>query len=371
MAFTPDVPQLPENTAYSWPVPRELVHKTAHTEVLLTGWRQSGEREFEVGAQWPRDHGFWRTDDGGVQDPMLLVETTRQALPLFAHAAFGVPAGHQLIWDHQHCVFSVPFLAVSGSPAEVTLRLSASRPPEHGARKRQIALTMSVHCGERTLGTVSTVYSAHSPAVYRRLRGPGTPAPPEAMAAALVPPRPLAPALVGRESEREVVLAAADDGDGDGDGTAVAGRAGRVVNGRGGEGSWPRRQLRVLTSSPWLFDHPVDHAPGMLLMEAARQVSHLAAAPHRPRLTRMDADFHRYVDLDEPGWVDVSPGPVAPAAGAPQPSGERTVTVEITQHGEKAFSAVVGFVTEETPDAAGPAGRKGDTAPAAVPPGLG
>lgn len=335
MANTPAVPHLPESTAYSWPVPREFVHKRAHTEVLLTGWRRCGEREFEVGAQWPRDHGFWRTDSDGLQDPMLLVETTRQVLPLIAHAAYGVPAGHQLIWDHHHCTFSVPLLAVAARPAEVVLHLSASEAPDRSARLRRISLTMTVRAAGRTLGSAATVYSAHSPQVYGRLRGSGTPAPPDAMAAALAPPPPLAPSLVGRESEREVVLAA--DGDGSG-----------------------RRQLRVLTTSPWLFDHPVDHAPGMLLMEAARQSVHLAVPRQRPQLTRLEAEFHRYVDLDAPSWVEVSPGGGLSGSGEGDgsvdgdgvvdgdgpPAGERTLTVGITQHGEKAFTALVGFTTE-------------------------
>lgn len=344
MALTPAVPHLPETTAYSWPVPREFVHKTAHTEVLLTGWRRCGEREFEVGAQWPRDHGFWRTDGGGgagdgVQDPMLLVETTRQVLPLLAHAAYGVPAGHQLIWDHHHCTFATPFLSVTGDPAEVVLSLSASQAPDRSARLRRITLTMTVRDAGRVLGTASTVYTAHSPQVYARLRGPGTPPPPEAMAAALLPPPALRPSLVGRESEREVVLAAtADD--------------------REGEGAAPPRQLRVVTTSPWLFDHPVDHVPGMLLMEAARQCAHLAAAPRRPLLTRVEAEFHRYVDLDAPSWVEVTHGPDDGAGYGPGRSvaerhgGERTLTVGITQHGERAFTAVVGFVTDASAAAA-------------------
>ncbi|SCK57007.1 ScbA/BarX family gamma-butyrolactone biosynthesis protein [Streptomyces sp. WMMB 322] len=321
MAHTPAVPDLPESTAYSWPVPREFVHKTAHSEVLLTGWRRCGQREFEVGAQWPRDHGFWRTDDDGVQDPMLLVETTRQVLPLIAHAAYGVPPGHQLIWDHHHCTFSTPFLPVTGAPAEVVLHLSAAEAPVRGKRPRRITLSMTVRSAGRVIGSASTVYTAHSPQIYGRLRGPGTPSPPDAMAAALAPPPALTPSLVGRESEREVVLAPA------------------------GVGSGGRRQLRVLTTSPWLFDHPVDHAPGMLLMEAARQSAHLAAAPHRPGLTRMEAEFHRYVDLDAPSWVEVSPGPDE-AGDEDRPARERTLTVSVTQHGKEAFTGLVGFRTE-------------------------
>lgn len=311
MTVTPAVPHLPESPAYSSPVPREFVHKAAHAEVLLTGWRRCGEREFEVGAQWPRDHGFWRTRDDGVQDPMLLVETTRQVLPMLAHAAYGVPRGHQLIWDHHHCRFAAPLLRVEDRPAEVVLRLTASQPPAHGRRLRRLALKMTVSGGGRTLGRAGTVFSAHSPEVYGRLRGSSVAEPSAAMAAALRPPPPLAPPLVGRESEREVVLAPADE-------------AGR-------------RQLRVLTSSPWLFDHPVDHVPGMLLMEAARQCGHLATSGRQPHLVRMEAQFERYVDLDAPSWVEVSEPSVAGA------DGEERMTVSVLQRGVRAFGAVVGF----------------------------
>lgn len=314
MTSTPAVPHLPETTAYSSPVPREFVHKAAHSEVLLTGWKQCGEGEFEVGAQWPRDHGFWRTGADGVQDPMLMVETTRQALPLLSHAAYGVPRDHQLIWDHHHCAFAAPVLLVSDRPAEVLLRLSASHPPASSGRLRRLSLRMTISCEGRLVGRASTVFSAHSPEVYARLRGRGTSLPSLAMAAALEPLPPVSPPLVGRESEREVVLARADESG--------------------------RRQLRVLTSSPWLFDHPVDHLPGMLLMEAARQAGYLATSGRQPHLVRLDAEFERYVDLDAPSWVEVSPPPADASSG-----GDDVVAVQVTQHGLRAFTAVVGFAS--------------------------
>jgi 2-oxo-3-(phosphooxy)propyl 3-oxoalkanoate synthase len=110
------------------------------------------------------------------------------------------------------------------------------------------------------------------------------------------------------ESEREVVLATADE-----------------------PGRW---QLRVLTSSPWLFDHPVDHIPGMLLMEAARQCGNLSAYGSPTQLVRMDAEFERYLDLDAPSWVEFTPGPLPGL-----PDGEREVRVNVTQHGLRAFTA--------------------------------
>lgn len=324
MTFAPVMPQLPETTAYSSPVPREFVHKAAHAEVLLTGWRRCGERDFEIGAQWPRDHGFWRTGGDGVQDPMLLVETTRQVLPLLSHAAYRVPRDHQLIWDRHRCAFAAPLLHVMDRPAEVVLRVSASHAPAGDGRLRRLTLRMTAGLpGGRILGTATTVFSAHRPEVYARLRGPGNPAPPEAMAAAVPPPDPVAPSLVGRESEREVVLGPAEEGG--------------------------RRRLRVLTSSPWLFDHPVDHLPGMLLMEAARQYGRLATSKRRPHLVRLEAGFTRYVDLDAPSFIEVLSGPVVSAPsgeeGAPDggPDAEERLTVGVTQYGRTAFTAEVGF----------------------------
>src|SRR5690606_21766651 len=140
--------------------------------------------------------------------------------------------------------------------AEVVLRVSASQAPGPRARLQRISLTMTVSSADRRLGGASTLYSAHAPQVYRRLRGPATPPPAEAMAAAITPPKALNPHLVGRALESEVVLAADETGPGHG----------REVSGR---------RLRVPTNNPWLFDHPVDHVPGMLLMEAARQSAHL------------------------------------------------------------------------------------------------
>ncbi|HEV7626067.1 MAG TPA: ScbA/BarX family gamma-butyrolactone biosynthesis protein [Streptomyces sp.] len=312
MTFTPSEHHLPESKAYSSPVPREFVHKAAHAEVLLTGWRQCGESEFEVGAQWPRDHGFWRTDSEGVQDPMLLVETTRQALPMISHAAYGVPRDHALIWDHHHCAFAAPLVEVTERPAEVLLQLSASQAPADTGRLRNLSLKMTISSQGRPLGTARTVFSALSPEVYTRLRGPRFALPSEAMAAALDPPAPVEPALVGRESRREVVLAPTGD-----------------------KGRW---QLRVLTSSPWLFDHPVDHLPGMLLMEAARQCGRLSAPGRQLHLVRLDAEFERYVELDAPSWIE--------AERVSAPVGEHHVKVSVTQHGQQAFTAVVGFAGE-------------------------
>ncbi|MFF7300613.1 AfsA-related hotdog domain-containing protein [Streptomyces sp. NPDC008265] len=49
----------PANAVLSSALRREYVHKSAHSEVLLTGWRPVADDEFVVTAQWPRAHSFY------------------------------------------------------------------------------------------------------------------------------------------------------------------------------------------------------------------------------------------------------------------------------------------------------------------------
>jgi hypothetical protein len=73
-------------------------------------------------------------------------------------------------------------------------------------------------------------------------------------------------------------------------------------------GRTDRRRLRVDTAHPVFFDHPLDHVPGMLLLEAARQAALLQTGGERAP-NAYDAVFHRYAELDEPLWIEAGEGP--------------------------------------------------------------
>jgi 2-oxo-3-(phosphooxy)propyl 3-oxoalkanoate synthase len=105
------------------------------------------------------------------------------------------------------------------------------------------------------------------------------------------------------------------------------GRVGRpmsdgVVLGRRVEST--RWQLRVDTTHPSLFDHPVDHVPGMLLMEAARQAALSVTYPSSGLPLAMACGFQRFVELDEPCWITVD-------QVTDQPDGRRTIRIQATQ----------------------------------------
>jgi hypothetical protein len=76
-------------------------------------------------------------------------------------------------------------------------------------------------------------------------------------------------------------------------------------------------QLRVDTRHPVLFDHQLDHVPGMLLLEAARQGATAALGARSILPLTMACDFRKYVELDLPCVIEAVPesagGPGTPA----------------------------------------------------------
>ncbi|MCB5178570.1 ScbA/BarX family gamma-butyrolactone biosynthesis protein [Streptomyces antimicrobicus] len=305
----------PARPVLTRPVAREYVHKAAHSEVLLTGWRAVGQDLFVVTAQWPRDHAFYATVDG-QHDPLLLAETVRQAIPLLSHAAYGAPFGHRQIWDRFVHAVDPAVLAVGDAPTELELHISCTDVSRRGHRLAGLTMNVGFVREGRLLGGAEAVFTNQSPAVHERLR-PGYADLDELHTAVLPPAPPVVAHLVGRDRARDVVLAASDR---------------------------PHRfQLRADLSHPTLFDHPVDHAPGMLLLEAARQATHAAAHPATARILGMDAEFLRYVELDAPCWIETS---VTPRAW--DPSDRLQVHVTARQNDRTVFTATTTAATSAT-----------------------
>ncbi|MFE1289752.1 ScbA/BarX family gamma-butyrolactone biosynthesis protein [Streptomyces sp. NPDC058751] len=286
------------------PVPQSYTHKTRPEEVLLRTWERTGPDAFTVTAQWPRDHRFYRTRHG-LLDPMLLSETIRQTLPLLSHGAYAVPFGHQLLWQDLdwHIVAPGPetpagpegrpaphtgpdpasaglegpsaLRAGTGTaPALVELRITCPKVTYRRDRASAIALTVQVLRDGAPFATARSRFTIQDRAVYERLRGRYAD-----LAAVRVLPLspPASPRPVGRDGFEDVVLSPTHVRD--------------------------RWHLRADTTHPILFDHPVDHAPGMLLLEAARQAAQALAHPAPTVAVGMESVFTRYAELDVPCWI--------------------------------------------------------------------
>ncbi|MEV0603785.1 ScbA/BarX family gamma-butyrolactone biosynthesis protein [Streptomyces sp. NPDC050315] len=287
-------------------VPREYVHRSSVTEVFLTDWRGNGADAWTVAAQWPRAHSFYGPAHG-LHDPVMLAETVRQAGLLLNHVGHGVPLGHPVIWGSMRYTADPEALAVTGAPADVDVHVSDHDIVRRGSRLAGMRQIFDAYRDDRHLGRVECTFTCHVPAVYRRLRGPYADLG-HAHSRLLPPAAPVRPALVGRDRTADVVLSPTDEA-----------------------GRW---QLRVDTAHPVLFDHPVDHAPGMLMVEAARQAAYAAAGPGPTIAVAMDCTFVRYAELDAPCWIRTE------AAGHDD-AGRPRVAVTAEQNDHPVFTATV------------------------------
>ncbi|MFJ4620231.1 ScbA/BarX family gamma-butyrolactone biosynthesis protein [Streptomyces sp. NPDC088812] len=269
--------QLADAPALTATVPRQLVHRAAVAETLLTGWRRTGADRFSVTAQWPRAHGLHVSSDWSAYDPLLVVETIRQSGTLITHAEYGVPLDHQFVLQ-EFQVGTVPGqLAVGALPAEPQVDVVFTDVQYRGRRPASARYTAHVLREGERVATADVAFMCVGGPVYRRLRGGRTP---DAVTAVPVPAG-LPAGVVGRALPSDVVLAATGRPD--------------------------RWQLRVDTAHPVFFDHPLDHVPGMLLLEGARQAAWLRTDPARAPVA-YHAHFHRYAELDEPVWIEAKGG---------------------------------------------------------------
>ncbi|MDX3379937.1 ScbA/BarX family gamma-butyrolactone biosynthesis protein [Streptomyces niveiscabiei] len=259
-------------------VPRQFVHRAALAETFLTGWRRTGTDRFTVYAQWPRAHGLHVSPDWCSYDPLLVVETVRQAGTLIMHTEYGVPLDRQFVLNAFEVTTDPHRLEVGPVPAEPTVELAFTDVRYRGSQPAACRYSARVLCRGERAATADVSFTCVGEAVYRRLRGGRTPG---AVTAVPLPPG-LPPQVVDRALPADVVL-------------ALPGLDPRAPGGR-----W---QLRVNTAHPVFFDHPLDHVPGMLLLEAARQAARFALpGTYAPSAYR--AVFRRYAELDEPVWIE-------------------------------------------------------------------
>nr|QEO75108.1 hypothetical protein [uncultured bacterium] len=288
--------ELPGEVVFEQTVPRHLVHRAAVSEVFLTDLRIIDDTTFSVGAQWPRDHSFYRLSTPHRHDPMLLAETIRQAALVIAHQVFQVPLDWKFMSHETNYQVTSAGLALGKRPADILLSVTCHDIKRRGPRVAGMSMEISCHREGRRIGSGSVRWSCVTPASYKRLRGGRD----ELDTSGDPVPAPMARQLVGRDRSRDVVLSPLGERD--------------------------RWLLRVDQHHPVLFDHPVDHVPGMVLQEAGRQAAALLlnrpdVAPVACRFT-----FDKYVEFGSP--VIVSAGRCTPAT-----SGALGVGVRIEQDG--------------------------------------
>lgn len=234
--------------------PGRFVHRRQLREVLITEARRLHNDNFALGAQWPREHPFYTTH-GRRADSALVAETIRQVTILLAHTMYGVPLD---------AAFLMPSLSaktmVAPAPwSEDDIWVQAHVVTSGRTQEIPTGMRVSVRIegGGQVLGEGIGHARIVAPEAYARLRR-NRPKRPNSVHARALQSR-------GRLLQR--------------------GRSDRPV-------------VVVDETDPIFFDHPLDHVPGMLLLEAVREGVRNLMRPHEVDLTSFDLTFARVVEFE-------------------------------------------------------------------------
>jgi hypothetical protein len=197
-------------------------------------------------------------------------------------------------------------LRVGYEPATLSIDVTCTQIERRGGNLARLRLEAVFRRDGDVVATGGGSFSCLAPQVYRRVRGARVLA---RDCRRLAPISAAAPRSVGRVSPMDVVLSPT--------------------------GEHNRWLLRTDTRHPVLFEHAVDHVPGMVLIEAARQAT--ASALGRPRYLPLGitGEFTRYTELATPCAIQARRLPGA------APAGQETVLVTAVQDGAQVFACTV------------------------------
>lgn len=269
--------------------------------VFVTEWCRFGPMHFALKARWPAHRAVPLL--GGGLDPMLISQTHRQSSLLIAHAALGVPSSDQTMLQNLNFTVAPEGRLPADQTALVDVEVSCAEAGRRGRVLTGLHTEIDIRNDGALLAHTDCDFSWVSPAVYRRLRGERL----EAAWGQEPIPDPVPAHSVGRADDIEVVL-------------APTGQSGRWM-------------LRNEIGNLALFDHAVDHVPGLVLVEAAHQAAFaLTEGAFQP--TAVTNTFCRYVEFGAPCRIE--------AAELPSTVPD-TVTVEVIgrQNGDVTFRSTL------------------------------
>ncbi|NKY49245.1 ScbA/BarX family gamma-butyrolactone biosynthesis protein [Nocardia vermiculata] len=275
---TLDTPTIP-TASHVRTVSRHLAHRCAVSEVFVTSLQGTGD-DFVAGAQLPRMHAFYGDHlppYDAEYDPMLVMEAARQASIALSHEFLGVPHDFGfVVRTFNGAVTGSDSWRIGSAPADLVMSVQISRRHTRGGTLVGVDMVLEIECDGAPMMIVDGSFTWVPPARWDALRsGYRTGLGLGEIGATVLPEETAATADVSRANSRNVVIGPVRRVD-------AAGVA----------------ELRVDTGHPILFDHPLDHVPGSLLLEAARQGATAMSATPAPRLIGVSSSFDRFVELD-------------------------------------------------------------------------
>jgi 2-oxo-3-(phosphooxy)propyl 3-oxoalkanoate synthase len=255
-------------------VPRKSVHRAAVAEVFLTGGVRIDEKHFQCSAQLPRTNLYFNDicSSQPHYDLMLLLEIFRQASIYVSHQFIGVSKDQSFIYLESDTTLSRPDrLRINNAPSAVVVDVRIV--DEH--RRRGALQGVTFDMALLVDGRVAAHHRGMSiqwmtRELWKRMREKALARIPHGIKARCPSVPSMTASAVGRNQPGNVVV-------------------GRDVGIEDGE---LKMTLLVPFENGAIFDHPLDHIPGMLLLEAFRQTA-LVAVKHFLHLDAKTLSFQR------------------------------------------------------------------------------
>ncbi|NLU82685.1 AfsA-related hotdog domain-containing protein [Rhodococcus sp. HNM0569] len=290
-------------------IPRDIVHRESIAEVFLTDARRYCNGAV-FAAQLPRNHSYFSDHRGTATtyDPLLLIEVFRQVAIYYAHTFVGVERAQKFVFG------SADFEIVDGEtfrigscPGHCTVTADVLAEKKRNGTVIGLTLEMTAYIEEQIAARETMVYQWMPANVWARIRHRGRQELGLPEAPQIPAPSPVArmrPGAVGRNNPRNAILA------------NPAFQAGEIS------------ALTVIdTNHPSLFDHALDHVPGMLQFEAARQIA-MAATNASLGLDTSRMVMH-HLEISFGKFAEFEIATMARAVAALDPDREGGVTAEI------------------------------------------
>jgi hypothetical protein len=259
-------------------VDRRLVHKVALENVFATD-AVAAQGSWQAAVQLPRLHRLYNDFTDSRHDLLLVAEAARQGIAVIAHELLGVPLSSRFVITEMRIeAKDDDALALSVREMIIEFRTERERRRRDGALRGFSGEARCMVAGKHAASFSGT--ALFLPAETYAAARATEPAPAEVGDLA----ERAHPACVGRHEPGNVMISPLTPG-------IEGGHQALVV---------------VDRDHPVFFDHPQDHMPGMLLLEAGRQlaVAHAALVSGRPgsafRAVSCAAAFADFADLGPP-----------------------------------------------------------------------
>ncbi|MFD4367542.1 ScbA/BarX family gamma-butyrolactone biosynthesis protein [Rhodococcus sp. NPDC058521] len=283
-------------------IPRGIVHRESIAEVFLTDAQETADGAI-FAAQLPRNHSYFSDHRGTstTYDPLLLIEVFRQVAIYYAHAFVGVARAEKFVFGSADFTIADPdTLRIGNCPGHCVIEARVVEEKRRGEQVVGLSLEMVAQIEGREAAREVMVYQWMPAPVWNRIRLRGRESLGLPAQHTIPDPLPVArmrPVSVGRHNPRNAIL------------------ANPLLVGD---------QLTALTiidtNHPSLFDHALDHVPGMLQFEAARQAA-MAAANAILGLDTSRMVMHR-LGIEFTNFGEFERDTVATATAVPIPDAE-------------------------------------------------